>query len=133
MLLAMHVLLNAKYLNAYLSKQKTILEKLMDVLAEKNFFEHINLNEHLFTMAKHTHYILVKKLETHGLTISNIALFSQNYSGALAKMYFIWLVDIQLKSFLQTKLMKNIQGFLLNTFLELIRHACWLNKCCSIK
>lgn len=132
----MHVLLNAKYLNAYSSKEKTILEKLMDFLAEKIFFfEHINLNEHLFTMAKHTHYILMKKLKTHGLTISNIALFSQNYSGALAKMYFIWLTDIQLKSFLQTKLMNNIQAFLLNTFLELMRHEhdCWLNKCCSIK
>ena len=42
----------AKYLNAYSSKEKTIFEKLVGALAEKNFFESKNLNEYLSTMTK---------------------------------------------------------------------------------
>lgn len=44
-LLDIHVLPTVKDLNAYSSKGKTKLEKLMDVLAEKDFFEPINLTK----------------------------------------------------------------------------------------
>lgn len=69
MLLDMHVLPTVKDLNAYSSKKKTILEKLMEVLAEKNFFEPINLNEYLSSMTKHNCYVLIKKLKMHELTL----------------------------------------------------------------
>ena len=40
-----HVLQTVKDLNAYSSNGQTKLEKLMDVLAEKDFFEPINLTK----------------------------------------------------------------------------------------
>lgn len=65
----MHVLPTAKHLNAYLSKEKTILKKPMNVLAEKKNFESVNLNEYLSKMTKDTCCILMKKLKMHGLNM----------------------------------------------------------------
>ena len=112
MLLDMHVLPTVKDLNAYSSKEKTILEKLMDVLAEKISFEPINLNDYLSTMTKHTCYILMKKLKTHGLTMCDIALFSSNYSVALGNIFFVWKEEILLNLSSQTRLINDIQGSL---------------------
>ena len=68
-ILDMHVLPTAKHLNAYLSKEKTILKKPMNVLAEKKNFESVNLNEYLSKMTKDTCCILMKKLKMHGLNM----------------------------------------------------------------